>query len=66
MSGHGDEDTLIVSSEHIPIRSFTFLALEKNIHFDLSVLLSGFVVVNVTLAIKISDDDNSFFVMIIV
>jgi hypothetical protein len=66
LGGHRNEDPLIVSFEHVSIRPFTFLALKKNIHLDLSVFLSGLIVVDVTFAIQIGDDNDSFFVMVII
>jgi hypothetical protein len=40
--------------------------LQKNVHFDLSILVSCFGIVNVTFAIEIGDDNDAFFVEVVI
>lgn len=64
LGGHGDEDTSTISTEHVSVSSLTLLPLKQNIHLDITEFFAGFGVVDVTLAVKVGNDDDAFFVTI--
>lgn len=51
LSGHGDENASLISTEHILVCAFAFLSLEKDIHLNLAVLVSSLGVMDVTATI---------------
>lgn len=63
---HGDEDASSIASEHVTVCSLAFLALEKNIHLDFTVLVAGLGVMDVTTTIQVGDDNDAFLVVVVV
>jgi hypothetical protein len=66
LGGHGDENSLSVSLEHVAVRPLALLALQKDVHLDLAVLVSSFRIMNIALSIEIGYNHDPFFVMVVV
>lgn len=63
---HGNEDTGAVLAEHLGVCPLTLLSLEKHVHLNFAILVSGLLVVDVTLAVEVGNDNDTFFVVIVV
>jgi hypothetical protein len=63
---HGDKDALVVAFEHVLVAALALLALKQHIHLDFAVLVTSLLVVDVALAVEVGDNDNTFFVVVIV
>lgn len=66
LRGHGNEDTRLVPLKHIFVGPLAFLALEQDVHLDVTEFFTGPLVVDITTAVQVSDDNNAFLVVIVV
>ena len=64
LGGHGDKHASVVPAEHLVVRTLSFLALDQDVHFDFPVLLPGLIVVDVSSAVQIGDDNHALLVAI--
>lgn len=66
LRGHGDEDTLVVSLEHVAVGTLALLTLKQDVHLDLAVLVARLGVVDIALAVEVGDNHNSLLVVVMV
>lgn len=66
LGGHGNKNSGFVSTKHVLICSLAFLALKKDVHLDLAILVSSLRIMNIATSVQVSNDHHPFFIMVVV